>query len=98
MGFRNACVVWTKLSRVLVAKWRRGGKRLVRSEDDMMCVVSGDLSLEEACAVRHEIRKDMLATWMQRNWGKSILTPCKCINVLGMLMDYVAYRFFIPEK
>ena len=98
MGFKNACAVWTKISRVLVAKWRREGKRLVHLLDDMMFAVSGELSLEEVCAVRDGVLNDMLAARMHVNWGKSILTPCKCIKFLRMLEDSVAYRFFSPEK
>ena len=45
IGFKNACEIWTKISRVLTAKWRREGKRLVYLLDDFIFAVSGDLSL-----------------------------------------------------
>jgi hypothetical protein len=96
MGFKNACAVWTKIARVLTAKWRREGKRLVHLLDDFMFAVSGDLSFEEAEAVRDEVLADFEAVGAQINWKKSLLTPSKCLRFLGMLVDTQRYRFFVP--
>jgi hypothetical protein len=96
MGFTNACAVFTKISRVYVAKWRREGKRCVHLLDDLMFSVSG--TFEEACAVRDEVLRDLEYLGAQVNWTKSVLTPGKCLCFLGMLVDSVSYRFFVPEK
>jgi hypothetical protein len=96
MGFTNACAIFTKVSRVYVAKWRREGKRCVHLLDDMMFSVSG--TFEEACAVRDAVLADLEAVGALVNWRKSVLTPGKCLCFLGMLVDSVLYRFFVPEK
>ena len=97
MGFKNACAVWTKIARVLTAKWRREGKRLVHLLDDFMFAVDGDLSVEDACKVRDDVLADLAAVGAQVNWKKSILTPSKCLRFLGMLVETVSYRFYVPE-
>ena len=97
MGFKNACAVWTKIARVLTAKWRREGKKLVHLLDDFMFAVPGECSFEEACAVRDAVLADLEAIGAQVNWKKSILTPSKCLRFLGMLVETVSYRFYVPE-
>ena len=96
MGFKNACAIWAKISRVLTAKWRRAGKRLVHLLDDTMFAFSGDLSFEEAGGVRDGMWADFEAVAAQINWKKSLLTPSKCLRYLGMLVDTQQYRFFVP--
>ena len=93
-GFRNSCAVWTKLVRVLTAKWRREGKRLVHLLDDLLFSVTG--TFEEACAVRDEIVADLDAVGIQVNWLKSVQTPGHIIKFLGMIIDSIKYRFFVP--
>ena len=96
MGFINACAIFTKVSRVYVAKWRREGKRCVHLLDDLMFAVSG--TFEQACQVRDEVLRDLEAVGALVNWRKSVLTPGKCLCFLGMLVDSESYRFFVPEK
>lgn len=95
-GFRNSCAVWTKLARVLTAKWRREGIKLVHLLDDFLFSVSG--SFEEACECIRRIVRDLDEAGLQVNWGKSVLTPCKCLKFLGLLVDSEAYRFFAPKE
>lgn len=96
MGFTNACAVFTKISRVYVAKWRREGKRCVHLLDDLMFAVSG--SYEEACRVRDAVLADLEALGALINWRKSVLNPGKCLRFLGMLVDSLSYRFFVPAS
>ena len=42
--------------------------------------------------------EDLERLGFQINWGKSVLTVCKCLLFLGMLIDSLAYRFFVPAK
>ena len=56
-GFRNSCAVWTKLSRVLTAHWRRRGVKLVHLLDDLLFSISG--THEEACVVRDSVLSDL---------------------------------------
>ena len=96
MGFRNMCAIWTKLSRVFTAKWRREGKKLVHLLDDVMFAVSG--TFEQACSVRDDILSDFMRAGVLVNWKESVLVPCKCLRFLGMLVDSVAYRFFVSAN
>ena len=98
MGFKNACAVWTKIARVLTAKWRREGKKLVHLLDDFMFAVDGSKSLAEAKAVRDAVLADIEAVGGQINWKKSILKACKCLQFLGMLVDSLSYCFYVPQK
>jgi hypothetical protein len=61
-----------------------------------MFAVSG--TFEEACGVRAKVLSDLEAVGALVNWRKSVLTPGKCLCFLGMLVDSVSYRFFVPEK
>jgi hypothetical protein len=63
--------------------------------DDLLFSVSG--SYEETCRVRDEVCADLKRMGVLVNWKKSILTPCKCLRFLGMLVDSAAYRFFVPD-
>jgi hypothetical protein len=97
MGFKNACAIWTKIARVLTAKWRREGKALVHMIDDFLFAVDGRLPWEEACKVRDAVLADLAAVGAQVNWVKSVLSPAKCMKFLGMLVDSASYRFYVPE-
>ena len=98
MGFRNSCAVWTKITRVLTSKWRREGRRLVHLLDDFLFAVDSSKSREEAQLEVMEVLDDMERLGLQINWGKSVLTVSKCLLFLGMLVDSLAYRFFVPAK
>ena len=46
--------------------------------------------------MRDNILSDLMRAGVFVNWRKSVLTPCKCLRFLGMLVDSVAYKFFVP--
>ena len=94
MGFRNSCAIWTKVARVLTTLWRRKGFKLVHLIDDLLFSVTG--TYEEACRVRDEVLADLDRLGVFVNWKKSVLEPSKCTRFLGMLVDTLAYRFFVP--
>ena len=84
-GWVNSCGVFTKLVRQVVRMWRKRGYRLVSMLDDSLFAVSG--TYEEAVAVRDRVLKDLEELGFCVSWLKSVLTPCKCLKFLGMLVD-----------
>ena len=58
------------------------GKRMVQLLDDFMFAFSGDLSFEEAEAVRDEVLAKFEAVGAQINWKGSALTASQCLRSL----------------
>ena len=93
-GWRNSCAVFTKLTRCMVRKWRKEGKKLVHLLDDFLFSVRGTFA--EACAVRDAVIADMERLGFSVSWLKSCLMPSHILRFLGFVIDSVRMCFYVP--
>ena len=89
MGFKNSCVIWTKIARVLTNKWRAQGIRLVHLMDDFLVAAS---TREECAAARDVMLADMLhlaSCWDGdvRRRNEVLWVRFKCMTEIGHHSD-----------
>ena len=95
-GWTNSCAVFTKLTNQLVRVWRKRGYNLVHILDDFLFAVDG--TFEEACAVRDAVVADVKRLGFCLNYKKAVLTPNRCQIFLGVVVNTLQMKFFMPGE
>jgi len=95
MGFRNSCAVWSYIGRVLTAKWRRQGIRCLGYIDDFIFAAT---SAEECERIRDVVLQDLVWLGLATSYGKSMAKASQRVMFLGLLVDSVAMRYFLPGE
>ena len=95
-GWVNSCAAFTKISRQLARLWRSKNFRLANVLDVFLFSVSG--TVEEACAVRDEVLRDIKRLGFYVSWAKSVLLPSTICKFMGVLVDSASMQFHMPGK
>ena len=94
-GFSWACAIFTKVVRQMVRQWRAEGIRCCHLIDDLLLAFD---SYVMACWGRDYVLDYLQAKGWFVSWMKAVLTPHQRTKFLGMVVDVVAMRFFLPAS
>ena len=94
-GLSTAGFIFTKLLRVLVAKWRSMAIRIVVFLDDGLC---GAGTYENALQTSKFIHDDLSRFGFLIAEEKCLWTPCQCISWLGYTWNSGDGTFYVSEE
>ena len=94
-GLNVACLVFTKLMRQLVKKWRSEGIKCAMYIDDG---IAGEKSFQKVASIRNIMLHDLASAGLTINIKKSSLIPEKHKTWLGFLINTENMHFEVPER
>ena len=94
-GLSPACWVFTKVTRVLLRKWKETGHSCSGYIDDSIHAHHAQSTLEKIMSTL--VLPDFLAAGFIVNIKKTMTTACQQARYLGMLIDSIAGHISVPQ-
>ena len=94
-GISTACYLFTKLMRPLINKWRGEGKLVTMFLDDGYGCAK---DFENTALLSQEVKSDLLLSGFIPNFSKCIWVPVQLLEFLGILLDSMHNRIYIPDR
>ena len=92
-GLAHSVPVFTKITRQMCRVWRKRGYRLGHLLDDFLFAAP---TYEQACELRDVVVHDLQRWGWFINFEKSQLNPAQCVRWIGVVIDTVTMRFYMP--
>jgi hypothetical protein len=93
-GLAHSVPVFTKITRQMCRVWRKRGYRMGHLLDDFLFAAP---TYEQACEMRDAVVTDLQLWGWFVNFEKSQLNPAQCVRWIGVVIDTVSMRFYIPS-